>query len=201
MPTTATLSRKQTARRLRAPKNPPRESLITVEQWAALGEVKPPYELINGILVRKMVTTNEHDWAVGKIFVACDVWAQESGWRFFSQGAGTRIDLFNGFIPDVMGFPPTVPLTGEATYNPPPFIAFEVISKGTAKADRGDKKRAYESAGVSLYVLVDLKNKTLEVHHLKNQKYGKAEILKDNADWQPAEMPGFKLETKRLWFA
>jgi Uma2 family endonuclease len=195
-----TTSKTPIARRLSAPKNPPRESLITVEQWAALGEVKPPYELINGVLVRKMVTTNEHDWAVGKIFVACDVWANESKWRFFSQGAGTRLDLFNGFVPDVMGFPPSVQLSSTDTYNPPPFIAFEVLSPATAKADRGAKKRAYEAAGVQLYVIVGLKNKTVEVYRLENEKYGKPEIFKENATWQPAQLAGLRIEVARLWF-
>lgn len=195
-----TTSKKPIARRLSAPKNPPRESLITVEQWAALGEVKPPYELINGVLVRKMVTTNEHDWAVGKIFVACDVWAQKSGWRFFSQGAGTRLDLFNGFVPDVMGFPPSVQLAAASTYNPPPFIAFEVLSPATAKADRGEKKRGYENAGVQLYVIVDLKKRTLEIYGLQNGKYGKSQVLNETAIWQPEEMAGFKLAVQRLWF-
>lgn len=195
-----TTSKKPVARRLSAPKNPPRESLITVEQWAALGEVKPPYELINGVLVRKMVTTNEHDWTVAEISFECRAWARESGWRFFSQGAGTRLDLFNGFVPDVMGFSPSVQLAAASTYNPPPFIAFEVLSPATAKADRGDKKRAYENAGVQFYVIVDLKNKTLEVHRLKNEKYGKPEIYKDDTLWQPEEMPGFKLAVQRLWF-
>ncbi|HEY0073212.1 MAG TPA: Uma2 family endonuclease [Abditibacteriaceae bacterium] len=193
-------SKKPIARRLSAPKNPPRESLITVEQWAALGEVKPPYELINGILVRKMVTTNEHDWTARRIARFCDEWADESNWRFFSQGAGTRLDLFNGFVPDVMGFPPSVQLSAASTYNPPPFIAFEVLSPATAKADRGDKKRAYENAGVQFYVIVDLKKRTLEIYRLQNGKYGKPEILKDDALWQPEEMPGFKLAVQRLWF-
>ena len=49
-----------------------------------------------------------------------------------------------------MGFAPNVKLKGDATYNPPPFIAFEVISKGTAKADRVTKKQAYESASANL---------------------------------------------------
>ena len=186
----------------RPPKNPilP-DSRITVEQWAELPHVVPPYELIDGALVRKMVTTNEHDWTVAEINFQCRAWSRDSGWRFFSQGSGTKLDLFNGFIPDVMGFPPNVPLTGEATYNPPPFIAFEVISKSTAKADRGDKKRAYESAGVQLYVLVDLKNKTLEAHRLEKEKYSKPEIFKDDAVWQPQELRGFQLEVKRLWFS
>lgn len=196
-----TISRKNPIRRLRALKNPilP-DSRLTVEQWAALPHVVPPYELINGALIRKMVTTNEHDWVARRIARFCDEWADESGWRFFSQGAGTRLDLFNGFIPDVMGFPPNVQLTGNATYNPPPFIAFEVVSKGTAKADRVTKKQSYEGAGVRIYVIVDLKNKTLEIHHLKDEKYGKPEVLKNDAVWQPAELSGLKIELARLWF-
>ena len=199
-----TIAKKPGARRvrpLRAPKNVvPRDGLITVEQWAALGEVKPPYELINGVLVRKMVTTNEHDWTTGGILSLCRIWAADNGWRFFSQGSGTRLDLFNGFVPDVMGFPPDARLDAEATYNPPPFIVFEVLSTRTSKADRGDKLRAYEGAGVPLYVIVDLKKRALEIRRLKDGKYGKPEILQGEAVWQPAELPGLKIELARLWF-
>ena len=196
-----THSSKNSNRRLRAPKKlvlP--DSRMTVEQWAELPHVVPPYELINGALIRKMVTTNEHDWTVAEISFQCRAWARNSGWRFFSQGSGTRLDLFNGFIPDVMGFASNVKLDGAATYNPPPFIAFEVISKGTAKADRGDKKRAYESAGVPIYVIVDLKKQVLEIHNLQDGKYSKPEILQSDGVWQPAELPGLKIELAKLWF-
>ena len=199
-----TLTRKPAMRRLRplrVPKKPMLlESLMTVEQWAALPEIKPPYELIDGHLVQKMVTTNEHDWTTRKISRFCDEWSDESGWRFFSQGAGTRIDPINGFIPDVMGFAPDVKIEAKATYNPPPFIVFEVLSKGTAKADRETKLRAYEAAGVRIYVIVDLKKRTLEIYSLREGKCGKPEILTGDAVWQPQELPGLKIELARLWF-
>ena len=195
------LKAKSPSRHLRVPKNPilP-DSRITVEQWVALPHVVPPYELINGELIRKMVTTNEHDWVVSEINFVCRAWSRESRWRFFSQGSGTKLDLFNGFIPDVMGFAPDVKLDGDATYNPPPFIAFEVIFKGTAKADRVTKKQTYESAGVQIYVIVDLKKRALEVHSLREGKYGKPELLQGDAVWQPKELPGLKIEQARLWF-
>jgi Uma2 family endonuclease len=60
--------------------------------------------------------------------------------------------------------------------------------------------RAYESAGVLIYVIVDLKNRTLEVHRLQDGKYGKPEILQGDAIWQPDELPGLKLEVAKLWF-
>ena len=176
------------------------DGLLTVEQWAALPEVKPPYELINGVLVRKMVTTNEHDWATGKILSLCHAWSDSSGWRFFSQGAGTRIDSFNGFVPDVMGFPPDVPLQADATYNPPPFIVFEVLSRGTSRIDRTDKMRAYEHAGVHLYTIVDLRKRALEIRRLQNGAYSPPEVLRNDDVWQPAELPGLRVELARLWF-
>lgn len=195
------IQHKPLARRLRAPKNPilP-DSRITVEQWATLPHVMPPYELIHGKLVQVPLQTNSHSWAVGGLSMACHKWCDETGWRFFSQGSGTRLDLFNGFIPDVMGFAPNVKLNGDATYNPPPFIAFEVISKGTAKADRVTKKHAYESAQVQIYVIADLKKRTLEIYSLREGKYGKPEILSESAVWQPEALPGLKIELSRLWF-
>jgi Uma2 family endonuclease len=99
-----------------------------------------------------------------------------------------------------MGFPAEVPLSGEATYNPPPFIAVEVLSKSTAKVDRGDKFQTYERAGVALYVIVDLKKRALEIYRLQDGKYARPEILQGDAVWQPKELLGLRIELARLWF-
>lgn len=177
------------------------DARMTVEQWAVLPEIKPQYELVDGILVRKLVTTTEHDWTVSEVNFQCRAWGRVSGWRFFSQGVGTRIDPFNGFVPDVMGFPPEVIIEADATFTPPPFIVFEVISQRTARMDRGQKLTSYQEAAVPLYVIVDLKKHTLEIHRLKQGKYGRPEVWPSDATWQPAELPGLAIELQRLWFS
>lgn len=176
-----------------------RDGALTVQQWAAMPEVKPPYELINGKLVQKMVTTNEHDWVTSRFMFACLTWAQSSGWRFFSQGAGTAIGERDGFIPDVMGFPPSVAILPKATYNPPPFLAVEVLSRGTGSSDKVEKKNSYARAGVQLYLLIDSEKRRMEVFTLKNGRYGAARVLAANDTWQPDELPSLRLELATLW--
>ena len=177
-----------------------RESLMTVEQWADLPDVKPPYELIGGTLIQKMVTTNEHDWTTSKFWRMCDEWADTSGWRFFSQGSGARFGEHDAFIPDVMGFPPDAKLDAKGTYNAPPFIAVEVLSRGTKSLDKREKKATYARAGVAIYVIVDLEKQTVDVHHLNNGVYAVPRVLMRGDTWQPDEMPGLKVELRRLWF-
>jgi Uma2 family endonuclease len=177
----------------------PKESLLTIDDWLALRDVKPPYELIAGKLVQKMVTTNQHDWAVRKFAVMCDQWCDEQGWKIFSQGPGTQLDEHSGYIPDVMLFSPATPINPAASRNPAPFLAVEVLSRGTSRLDRGEKKRTYAHAEVQIYILIDTTSRTMEVFRLQNQHYGSPEILKTDEVWQPAELPGLRLELARLW--
>lgn len=176
------------------------QSLMNVEQWAELPDVKPPYELIGGKLIQKMVTTNEHDWATSKFWRMCDEWADTSNWRFFSQGSGARFGPHDAFIPDVMGFPPDAKLDAKGTYNAPPFIAVEVLSRGTKSLDRREKKATYARAGVAIYVIIDTEKRAMEVHHLNDRAYAAAQVLMQGDVWQPSEMPGLKVELNRLWF-
>ena len=178
----------------------PRESLLSVEQWVQMPDVKPPYELIAGKLVQKMVKTNEHDWITSRFKRFCDEWADRSGWRFFSQGSGAAIGEHDGFIPDVMGFSPDTKIEARATYNPAPFLVVEVLSRGTKKVDRNEKKSACAQAGVKLYLLIDPDKKTLEVFTLKDGKYAAHRVLENGEMWQPIELAGLTIEVEKLWF-
>ena len=195
--TTKTLQPRRAASTRTRPFN--RDGALTVKQWAQMPEVKPPYELINGKLVQKMVTTNEHDWVTSRFMFACLTWAQSSDWRFFSQGSGTAIGERDGFIPDVMGFPPSVAIEPKATYNPPPFLAVEVLSRGTSSQDKVEKKSSYARADVQLYLLIDLNRYEISVFRLENGAYGAPRVLAKNATWQPDELPGLHLKLKMLW--
>ena len=52
-----------------------------------------------------------------------------------------------------------------------PDLVVEILSKSSAKKDRGYKKLLYEKYGVKEYWLVDLDGESIEVYHLKDEKY------------------------------
>lgn len=186
--------------RPRTPKFVSVDSMFTVEEWAAMPDVKPRYELFNGKLVQKMTTTTAHAWAAGRMLTTLMAWGESEGWIFLPEGTGVKLGDYDASVPDIVGFAPGAKLDPEATYNTEIFIAVEVLSPGTAKRDRTSKKAGYEKIGVVVYIIIDPKTHVMEVHTLQDGKYSAPQILKSGEVWQPDEMPGLKLEVEKLWF-
>jgi Uma2 family endonuclease len=177
------------------------DGLFTVEQWGAMPDVNPRYELIDGKLVQKMTTTRKHSKAAGKFLIARDRWAEDhqNGWQFFPEGTGVMINVHRGYVPDVVGFTPDAELNPDEAVGGAPFSVVEVLSPGTSKKDRTDKRRDYAVIGVPIFILIDTDARSMEVYRCENNTYGTPEILKNDDVWQPAELPGLRLETARLW--
>lgn len=176
------------------------DNKMTVEEWAALPDLKPRYELIGGRLVQKMTTTSKHAWTVGELLFTLNTWGRNLGWIFLPEGVGIKLGANDGAVADITGFQPGVELQPDATYfAQTPFLIVEVVSRSTAKRDRTDKKSGYARIGVQIYLIADPDKRTLEVYTLKNGKYGSPQSFKDNDVWQPAELPELQLEVARLW--
>ncbi len=176
------------------------ESLLTINDLAALPDTKPRYELIEGRLVQKMTTKRKHSQAAGYLLFQLMTWAEgRNGWRFFPEGTGVKINDYGAYVPDVVGFAPGTVLDPEESIGSTPFLVAEVLSKSTSKRDRVHKLRDYASIGVQLYLIADPDKKTLEICTLKNGKYGSPRVFQDNDVWQPAQLPELRLEVARLW--
>lgn len=61
--------------------------------------------------------------------------------------------------------------TNEAYITKAPKIIFEILSKSTARKDKGLKYNLYESEGVTYYIIVDPIESMAKVYHLKNGRY------------------------------
>ena len=176
------------------------DAMLTVKDWDALPDTKPRYELINGKLEQKVTTKRRHTKAAGYFLYQCLVWGEETNWQFFPEGTGVYINETNGYVPDVVGFAPDFQLNPEASYESAPFLVCEVLSDSTAERDRTVKLTGYARVGVQIYIIIDPDARTFEIYRLKKNTYGKPEILKEDAVWQPSELPRMKIELARLWF-
>lgn len=176
-----------------------RDGLLTIEDWAKLPETKPPYELIDGVLIQKMPTRPRHSYAAFRLALQLTLWGDQHGWMFVTEGSGLRVDKNNGFVPDVWGFAPGTAPDGDSVYCEEAYLLAEVHSDSTGKADRTTKRAGYAKAGVQIYLLVHPTNRTIEVFRLENKKYGAPELLSQNDVWQPEEFPGLRLELAQLW--
>jgi len=200
MATSASLS----TSRPRAPHSarPPFQSndgRLTVRDWARLPETKPHYELIGGILKRKMATRSSHAYAAFRLALQLAFWGDSRDWMVMTEGTGIRADDFNGFVPDVIMFAPDTHPRPDAVYVGGAFLVAEVLSPSTAKDDRAKKMEGYARAEVEIYLLLDAKKRTMEVYHLDGKAFGEPEVLGENDVWTPAELPELRLELARLW--
>ena len=177
----------------------PLEARLSAEQWAAMPETKPHYELIDGELKRKMPTKRMHARTAFRLAHELVLWGDPLGWDFHTEGMGLRADNYNGFVPDVIGFAPDTAPDGEVVYTPSAFLVAEILSPATAANDRDAKKKGYARAEVELYLLVDAKKKQLEIYRLNGDVYGEPEVLSGEAMWSPPELAGLQLELAKLW--
>ncbi len=175
------------------------EGRLSADVWAAMPETTPHYELIDGVLQRKMPTRRRHNNKIAMLIFLMMSWGYEKGWRFNGEGTGLRIDDYNGFVPDFVGFAPGTALDGDAIYDGPPFLIAEVLSPATAANDREIKMRGYARAKIEIYLVVDPTARKFEVYRLNGEAYGEPEILTANEVWQPAEFAGLQLELAKLW--
>lgn len=179
-----------------------RDSALTIDEWAAMPDTKPRYELVNGKLIQKMPTTLGHAFAAAELLFAFMGWGRTTGWKFIPEGTGIKVDEFNGTVPDLLGFSPDQKLESQVVYHrETPFLIVEILSPKTARADRTRKKENYATIGARLYLIVDPIKQTLEIFRLKNNQYGDSQLLGKKDIWQPEEMLGLKLELKNLWMS
>ena len=88
----------------------------------------------------------------------------------FTDGLDVHFSKKDIFIPDVMIICNKGIIKNDGIHGAPDLVV-EVLSPSTAQNDRGYKKDTYEKYGVKEYWLVDIKNKSIEIYLLQNEKY------------------------------
>lgn len=74
------------------------------------------------------------------------------------------------------------PLPRSWSEMPRPLLAVEVLSFGTARDDRGRKRRLYQEEGVAEYWIVDPASRVVERWHPGDAR---PEILSERLEWRP----------------
>jgi Uma2 family endonuclease len=166
----------------------------TLEEWLAIPEEQRA-ELIDGHIVYQGMPGPLHGRAQGKTFALVDGpfgrrlggGGRPGGW-WISQEVDIQIGVV-GCRPDIVGWRrdrhPILPepdARGLVTVAPD--WVCEVLSPRTAAVDQGQKRRAYHTAGVLHYWLVDPTNGTLTVLERAERDYlillvaGRIEIVR-----------------------
>lgn len=88
----------------------------------------------------------------------------------FADGHDLYLTKDDRFVPDVMIVcnPDIIKPTG--IYGAPTLVV-EILSRSTARRDRGHKKDVYEMCGISEYWIVSPESRSIEIYLLKDGKY------------------------------
>ncbi|MBI4551226.1 MAG: Uma2 family endonuclease [Candidatus Latescibacteria bacterium] len=80
-----------------------------------------------------------------------------------------------------------------------PDLIVEVLSRRTARVDRGRKKKLYARYGVQHYWLVDPDTRSVEVYALENGKYRLIGHYTEHTSFEPSLFPGLTISLDEVW--
>lgn len=171
----------------------------TVDMVHALPDDGNRYEIIDGALLVSPAPSAVHQTAVLCLAVRLKKYLDHTriGCLFIAPGdvmfgdqTLVQPDLF--VTPLVRGRRP-------ASWQdaPRPLLHVEVVSPGSARYDRGEKRELYQGKGIPEYWIVDPDSRLLERWRPEDER---PEIVTGRLDWHPdgAEEP-FALDLKEYW--
>lgn len=130
-------------------------------------------EFINGEIIVHSPVMKRHNEASVLLLKLVDTHVRLNKLGFVGHEKIMTVFTRNDYEPDIVFFgkQKTKDFIEEQTLFPVPDFVVEVLSKGTAKNDRGIKFKDYESHGVKEYWIIDAKSRVIEQYLLKKGQY------------------------------
>lgn len=163
----------------------------TMEEYLALPEGPPYYELEDGFLIPVKSTHGHHGLFMGRIFAYLDTWSRHHS-GFVSQEVGTLLGKTKGYIPDIIYlFPEHIDRYNEdGRIEGVPDLAVEIFRSDGARRDRVEKFNVYREAGLEWYWLIDYEERVFEEYHLENGAYVRTTAAGAGDDFTPQALRG-----------
>jgi Uma2 family endonuclease len=181
------------------------ERKITVKEFRAMEFPENDYyiyELINGIIMKKAAPKPIHQFVVRRLSKAFENYLDQNPIGefltspidvFFDDNSQTQPDLL--FIKKERDF---IVDLDEGIMGAPDLIV-EILSPGSYKADKIDKKNLYERFGVKEYWIIDPNNKVVEAFVMNDNAYVMQYILENDGQLASTVLTGFTVDIKILF--
>jgi len=161
------------------------------------------YELINGELVKKQSPTIKHQDISREIgYHLIEFSKRTNAGKVYFAPLDVVLDDNNAYQPDIFFIKKDrffILNEKEQVVIGAPGLVVEILSKGTAIYDKGDKKDIYEMNGVREYWLVEPRNKSVEVYALENERYRLVAYLEETGIVKSTVLEGFELEISQIF--
>jgi len=131
--------------------------------------IEEKYELINGQEVMMSPANIRHNRIQRNLSIIIGNYLRGKRCELFSETM-VRFDTLNHFIPDLLIVCDRSKIKANYIEGAPDLIV-EILSPSTGKRDVGIKKNIYEHFGVREYWIVNPKDLSIEVYHLKEGRF------------------------------
>jgi Uma2 family endonuclease len=161
---------------------PAQKTWWTLEMVRALPDDGKRYEALDGVLLVSPAPSIRHQRAVQLLFRILDDYTQAHGiGETMMSPADIELSPARLVQPDVFVIPAELRATDWKDITRL-LLAAEVISPSSARADRVEKRKAYQDKEVPEYWIVDLDTKVFERWRPSDVR---PEILTDRIEWHP----------------
>ncbi|GBC83734.1 hypothetical protein HRbin11_00152 [bacterium HR11] len=168
-----------------------------LDDWLRLPEGPPYYELEEGRLIRMPSPTRQHQKIVGRLFALIDDWATTHDLGTVVMEVDVALPTGRGYIPDlafVRREREAELLTPDGKVRGVPDLVVEVVSPGTHGRDRYTKFRAYWTAGVPWYWLVDSETLVIQEFQYTPEGYLCRATVEAGEVFRPQALAGLEID-------
>lgn len=160
------------------------------------------YELINGTIVKRTAPSLHHQRASGNLFTYMNVFikAKKIG-TLFAAPVDVFIDEYNGYQPDICFVSSERSFLIEAGdyIRSTPDLVVEIISPGSVRHDRVDKKANYEKYAVRELWLIDPLNRSVEIYVMQGNAYQTHAFQEKEGEVTSTVLEGFAVDIKDIF--
>lgn len=160
------------------------------------------YELLEGMLVKRTAPSLPHQRVSRRLTFLLEKFLLEHPiGEFFPAPTDVAFDDHSGVVPDLsyVSNERNFILYRDDYIAGVPDVIFEIISPGTGRRDRVEKKELYEKFGLKEYWLVDPSNKTVEIFIMENNTLQRASFVELEEIATSTVISGFSVHLKDVF--
>lgn len=159
------------------------------------------YELLDGIVVKRSPPPLFHQSILGNLVAEIKFFLRQKSLGRVYSCPDVYFDDFNAFVPDL------VFISNERNFliedgdyvRGAPDLLVEILSPGTFRTDRADKKDICERFAVREFWLIDPLNKTFEIYVMHENAYRLHEFLEREGMAHSTVLAGFELDIHTIF--
>jgi len=162
---------------------PAQQTDWTAEMARALPDDGKRYEVLDGELVVSPAPSMTHQEVLYRLFLLVQTYVERHsiGWTYLSP-ADIELSAHRLLQPDLFVVPRTEPKPTSWKEVKSLLLVVEAVSPSSARMDRIEKRRIYQSEGVPEYWIVDPDSQLVERWRPEDNR---PEVITDAFQWQP----------------